>query len=65
MDDLLELFHAYRATQHHTREAADALAIAVAEAREQHTVRAIAAALGVGSSTVQDLTRRGRELRKG
>jgi DNA-binding transcriptional regulator YiaG len=47
------------------REIDDELALAVLEVREAErvTVRALAEALGVGRSTVQDWTRRGRQLR--
>lgn len=47
------------------RAVEDELALAVLEIREAEglTVRALAEALGVGRSTVQDWTRRGRQLR--
>lgn len=60
---LLRAAAARKKSQDRLREHDDEMARLVAQARrEGRTVRQIATLLGMGASTVQDLTRRGREL---
>jgi DNA-directed RNA polymerase specialized sigma24 family protein len=60
---LLTAAAARRRAHDHARELDDEFARLVAQARaEGHTVRSLADLLGIGPSTVQDITRRGNEL---
>lgn len=63
---LLAAAAARREAQDRSRELDDEFARLVAQARQEgRTVRGLADLLGIGPSTVQDITRRGNELLEG
>lgn len=61
---LLRALAARQRAAERSRDLDDRFAILICQAREEgRTVRELAALLGIGASTCQDWTRRGRQLR--